>query len=913
MSASHPRLASGRYIVHRCIGTGGMGAVFLAFDDVLKGERAIKVLKPSLTVRTEVRARFRTEAIAMSKLNHPGIVRVFDQGQEGLTSFIVMEYLKAGSLHALMNRQGPLARDVALSACIDVAEALEHAHQNGVIHRDIKPDNLLIGPTGTKLTDFGLARLATAEGGLTRTRATFGTPSFMPPEQRLESKKTTARSDIYALCATLFILLTGRDPIDLYEPDAREELLDGVDERIADIIRCGCAADPAQRFPSAADLAAALEAARELPGSPRTRPDASPSPTQASPQDLDALQRLWRSYTTPEEQLGGAHTGHGGAETYASAWAETGGGASSATTPPSFPAETVGPVAPQSEAPPSPAPAPAAPKVPSAPPGSGRRWLGLGLLLALGLAAVAVVQPWNATDPAPTSNPVALAHPAETALLEADLSTAARALAELPPELEGNPQLLALVGVLHVSSDRGHAGRAAFRRAAAHATASEPRGQAIRLTDASGLDLSGEAAGPATPGVEARLADWTTVRGATADPFVDLLFLASMHPYLSGERLADELADARAAHADLAIFALLRFQLQRDRLDFEQQQSLLEEIHTAFPTVTAIQVERARLLMRQGSLDAAREALQQAARLQPDAAAPYLLLADQSARSGDEASRMEYLHLSLSDTVPEVEQRQFLLEHGETVAGLGRPAEATKLWAADLGMAADQTVGHHRETSVRGSRAAVLLRADPDEAAARTDAARALLQSETVPTVQDAAWEAELAYDDGVRAARAGSFDVSETQLASLEAADVAGTAAPRVRELAALLAMEMALSSPTADASSLEAAVQIHRPALSGRCSAHWIDARVASARDDLDALTEAAKAIRTGACRGRDLERGIYVAEVHQLLATDAAEAGDSARSKEAIEAFHTLWPDPEEGLPIVEAMALLKGPED
>ncbi len=165
-----------------------------------------------------------------------------------------MEYLPSGSLHMLMSRQGPLARDVALSACLDVAEAPEHAHQNGVIHRDIKPDNLLIGPTGTKLTDFGLARVATSEGGLTRTRATFGTPSFMPPEQRLDSKKTTARSDIYALCATLFILVTGQDPIDLYEPDARELLLDGVDERIADIVRRGCEADPAQRFPNAAAL-----------------------------------------------------------------------------------------------------------------------------------------------------------------------------------------------------------------------------------------------------------------------------------------------------------------------------------------------------------------------------------------------------------------------------------------------------------------------------------------------------------------------------------------------------------------------------------------------------------------------------------------------------------------------------------
>ncbi|MEC8423435.1 MAG: protein kinase, partial [Myxococcota bacterium] len=826
MTASHPRLAGDRYIVQRCIGTGGMGVVFLAYDDVLKGPRAIKVLKPSLSVRTDVRARFRTEAIAMSKLNHPGIVRVFDQGHEGLTSFIVMEYLPAGSLHHRIRREGPLARDVALSVCLDITEALQHAHQNGVIHRDIKPDNLLIGPTGAKLTDFGIARVAAAQGGLTRTGATCGTPSFMPPEQRLDSRKTTTRSDIYALCATLFVLVTGRDPVDLYEPDAREILLDGVDPRIADVIRRGCQAAPLERYADAAALGAALEAAREEPGSPRTHPADAPSSTHARPQDLDKLQQLWRSYTTPQGMEDGAETTDGSLQTCFSQVHPGEAGATPAVRPAETrpvetrPVETVSPD-----------------------PGSGgrRRWRAAAL--AAGVAALllgivlAQTQTQTSTEPQSAAADPPDGDPAEVALLAADLSAATRMLADRAEEHDAESETLAMRAVLDVLSARPDDARAAFQRAAANTAGEGRRARAVRLADTTDVETGKRMAQPGTPAVAARLAAWSDVRQGDADPFIDALFLASMHGLLPTERLVRELTTARRTHPQHAIFALLRIRLQAAQLDLSQQQSLLEEGLTAFPRVAAIQIDRARLLARRGERSAAREALQQAVRLQPDATAPHILLANLAAQAGNEADRIDHLVVALSDTVPDFEQRQFLLEHGEMMAGLGSPSEAEKIWTAKLNMPVDETAAFRRTTSVRASRMALLL-ASPEASAARTDTARALLQGGGGTARQRARWDAELAYDDGVRAVRAGASGRGEAHLATLRAAAEAADANALDRELAALLELEIALATQEANTADLAAALQTHRPALAGLCSLSWIDARVAAMHEDLDAL---------------------------------------------------------------------------
>lgn len=180
-----------------------------------------------------------------------------------------------------------------------------HAHDVGIIHRDIKPDNALLGPHGALLTDFGLARVADLHSGLTQTRAVMGTPAYMSPEQRLSAKAMTHHTDIYALTATFFALLTCANPIHLYDTNAQGELLKDLDPDLADLIRRGCHAKPAQRFDTAAELAAALEALREVPGAPRSRITSLPLSAEDVSADLHGLRRIWASYTTPVNQLVG--------------------------------------------------------------------------------------------------------------------------------------------------------------------------------------------------------------------------------------------------------------------------------------------------------------------------------------------------------------------------------------------------------------------------------------------------------------------------------------------------------------------------------------------------------------------------------------------------------------------------------
>src|SRR5262249_47439060 len=157
-------------------------------------------------------ARFYREAQSSSVLNHPNIVRGISVQQDGPTGkhYLVLEYVDGISAHALLNKLGHLAVGDAVHLGLDVARALEHAHSRNIIHRDIKPDNILIARSGlAKLTDFGLAKRTDEASHLTAARQGFGTSYYMPYEQALNAKQADGRSDIYALGATLYHLLTG--------------------------------------------------------------------------------------------------------------------------------------------------------------------------------------------------------------------------------------------------------------------------------------------------------------------------------------------------------------------------------------------------------------------------------------------------------------------------------------------------------------------------------------------------------------------------------------------------------------------------------------------------------------------------------------------------------------------------------
>ena len=212
----------GPYEVQCPLGAGGMGEVYRARDSRLDRTVAIKILPEHLSGNPEARQRFDLEARAISSLSHPNICHLYDVGQQDSTSYLVMEYLEGETLADRL-RKGPLALDQVLKVAAEICEGLEKAHRNGVVHRDLKPGNIMLTKSGTKLMDFGLAKapvpamkglsssnsLATMSQPLTTEGTILGTIQYMSPEQ-LEGREADSRSDIFSLGAVLYEMVTGK-------------------------------------------------------------------------------------------------------------------------------------------------------------------------------------------------------------------------------------------------------------------------------------------------------------------------------------------------------------------------------------------------------------------------------------------------------------------------------------------------------------------------------------------------------------------------------------------------------------------------------------------------------------------------------------------------------------------------------
>jgi len=264
-----------RYRFERSIGSGGMATVYLAHDIRHEREVAIKVLRPDLAA-TLGGERFLREIRIAAKLTHPHILPLHDSGEEAGLLYYVMPYIEGESLRQRLTREGELPIPEAVRLLRDVADALASAHKQGIVHRDIKPDNVLLSEGHALVTDFGVAKAVTearAEGdaGLTTLGMAVGTPAYMSPEQAAGDPDIDHRADIYALGAMAYEMLTGRPPFEgdtphsvlaahvSQTPRRVSELRDAVPTPLADVVMRCLAKHPADRLQSAAELRAALD------------------------------------------------------------------------------------------------------------------------------------------------------------------------------------------------------------------------------------------------------------------------------------------------------------------------------------------------------------------------------------------------------------------------------------------------------------------------------------------------------------------------------------------------------------------------------------------------------------------------------------------------------------------------------
>jgi serine/threonine protein kinase len=302
---------AGKYLIEKLIKTGGMGSVYLGKHVLMDKRVAIKVLRPSLAVDNDVVARFSREAKAASRISHPHAVTVTDFGEdENGVVFLVMEYLDGRTLKDIIRSDGPMAVSRVTEIVRQVAGALDAAHEQGVVHRDLKSDNIMLvrhdGGDWAKVLDFGIAKIQQPEGvrdiDITAANLVIGTPQYMSPEQCSQSSPIDARSDIYSLGVIVYEMLAGRVPFTGESPtvimmkqvqddppsirDVRPDLPAGIEKAITRAL----AKQPGDRFQTAGQLAQALSnASSQAPAADAVPATVANEPVRSTETDLDEI------------------------------------------------------------------------------------------------------------------------------------------------------------------------------------------------------------------------------------------------------------------------------------------------------------------------------------------------------------------------------------------------------------------------------------------------------------------------------------------------------------------------------------------------------------------------------------------------------------------------------------------------
>jgi len=311
---------SGRYTLDHEVGAGGMATVYLATDDKHDRKVALKVLRPELAAVLGP-DRFPREIKIVAQFNHPHILSLYDSGESQGFLYYVMPFVEGESLRQRVRREGQLPIGDAVRILREVVDALAYAHERGIVHRDIKPDNVMISGLHAVVNDFGVAKAVSAAGGekLTTVGVAVGTPTYMAPEQAMGEVNVDHRADIYAVGALGYEMLSGKPPFDgptaqailsahvLEQPPDLRERRQAVPPVLADALRRCLAKDPADRWQRAEDLLHQLEMVGTTPSGGMTPTDTRP--IKATPTRRPVSRRSWIAGIVAAVVLVGGGTG----------------------------------------------------------------------------------------------------------------------------------------------------------------------------------------------------------------------------------------------------------------------------------------------------------------------------------------------------------------------------------------------------------------------------------------------------------------------------------------------------------------------------------------------------------------------------------------------------------------------------